>query len=137
MSYLGQSPKKEKQLSEVKERHGCLTTWLVLMIISNTGIALIYLLGNGVISQNLPSAPGWVFPLLAMMGALNVVFAIALLKWKKWGFFGFIASSIMAFVVNLIIGINILQAIFGLASVGLLYVVLNIGKEKKAWTQLD
>lgn len=124
-------------MSDGKQRHGCLTGCLVLMIIINAATALMYLLGSAAIGQYYPSAPGWTFPVLAVMGIVNVVCAVALFQWKRWGFFGFGAVSIVAFVVNLIIGLNVFQAILGFAGVAILYGVLQIGKEKKGWTQLD
>jgi len=124
-------------MGEGKQRHGCLTVWLVLMIIANSLVAVIYLFGSAAIGQNFPSAPGWTFPVLAIVGIVNVVCSIALFQWKKWGFFGFIVTTIVAFVVNPILGLNIVQALLGLLGVPLLYGVLQIGKEKKGWTQLD
>ncbi len=35
-------PSNEKT-NELKERHGCVTAWLILMIITNSLIALLYL----------------------------------------------------------------------------------------------
>ncbi|MBN2143824.1 MAG: hypothetical protein JW774_04285 [Candidatus Aureabacteria bacterium] len=124
-------------MSEGKQRHGCLTAWLVLMIIANAASALMYLLGSEAVRQNFPSAPGWAFPVLTIMGIVNIVCAVALFQWKKWVFFGFLATTIVTFFVNLMLGINIVQATLGLAGLALLYCVLQIGKEKKAWTQLD
>lgn len=124
-------------MNEGKQRHGCLTAWLILMIIVNAATALFYLLGSAAIKQNFPSAPVWTFPVLAVVGIANVVCAVALFQWKKWGFFGFIATSIIAFVVNLTVGVNIVQASIGLVGVALLYGVLQIGKERNGWLQLD
>lgn len=124
-------------MSEGKQRHGCLTAWLVLMIIANSGTALMYLFGSAVIRQNLPSAPDWAFPILSIVGIVNVVCSIALFRWQKWGFFGFIATTAAAFVINLMLGLNILQLLTGLVGIAILYGVLQIGKEKKGWTQLE
>lgn len=124
-------------MSEGKQRHGCLTAWLVLMIIVNALAALLYLFGSAVIRQNLPNEPAWTFPVLAVGCIINIVFSIALFQWKKWGFFGFIATSIVAFVVNLAVGLNIIQALLGLLGIAILYGVLQIGKEKKGWDQLE
>jgi len=122
---------------EQKQRHGCLTAWLVLMIIANSISALIYLFASDFIARTLPSAPSWSFPILALLGIFNVICAIALFKWKKWGFYGFIASSIIALIINLIIGIDVAQSLAGLIGLVILYGVLNIGKERAAWPQLD
>ncbi len=124
-------------MSEGKQRHGCFTAWLVLMIVVNSLTALMFLFGSAAIRQNLPNAPAWTFPVLAVGCIINVVCSIALFQWKKWGFFGCIASSILAFVVNLAIGLNIIQALLGLFGVAILYGVLQIGKEKKGWNQLE
>jgi hypothetical protein len=124
-------------MNEGKQRHGCLTTWLVLMIIANSLTAVMYLFASDAIRKNLPNAPVWVFPILAVGGIFNVVCAIALFRWKKWGFFGFVATTILAFIFNLMIGLNIVQVILGLVGLAIMYWVLQIGKEKKGWTQLE
>jgi len=80
-----QIPRKENEMSEGKQRHGCLTAWLVLMIFANSATALLYLLGSAAMRQNFPSAPGWAFPMLGVMGIANVVCAVALFQWKKMG----------------------------------------------------
>jgi len=98
---------------QTKQRHGCLTAWLILMIIANSLTSLMYLFGSGAIRQQFPDAPGWAFPVLAVLGIVNLVFAIALFSWKKWGFFGFAATSVAASIVNLAVGLNITQALFG------------------------
>lgn len=124
-------------MAEGKSRHGCLTAWLVLMIIANSASALMYLLGSDAIRQALPNAPGWAFPVLIVFSLFNLVCAIALFQWKKWGFWGFCVSSVVALVVNLSIGLGIGPAVGGLIGVALLYGVLQIGKENKGWPQLD
>jgi hypothetical protein len=107
------------------------------MIVANSLVALVYVFWSGMIRATRPSMPGWAFAILAIGGIVNVACAIGLLQWRKWGFYGFIASAAMAFVVNLTIGLGIIQALFGLAGVAVLYGVLNIGNEDKGWTQLE
>ena len=120
-----------------KQRHGCLTAWLTLMIIGNSAGALTNILGSQAIKQAFTAAPGWAIPVLTVLSIFNLVCAIALFKWKKWGFWGFLVSSIVAFLVNLSIGLGIGQSLFGLVGIVLLYAVLHIGKEKKGWSQLE
>ena len=121
-------------MADGKNRHGCLTAWLILMIVVNSVVAFIYLLGSAAIGESLPNMPEWAFPVLIVMSLFNLVCAIALLRWKKWGF---CASSAVALVVNLSIGTGIGTSLSGLVGVLLLYGVLNIGSENKGWPQLD
>ena len=123
-------------MAEGKKRHGCLTAWLVLMIVASSLSALMYLFASDRIRQNLPNAPAWAFPALVVLCAGNVVFSVALFQWKKWGFFGCIATSILAVAVNLAVGVGIVHVILGLAGTAILYGVLQIGGEKKGWAQL-
>ena len=124
-------------MADKKERHGCLTAWLVFMIIASSITAMLNLVGGSTISEQFPDAPSWAFPLLAVLGALNVGFAIALFKWKKWGFYGFCGTAIVAFMTNLSVGVGLAPSIFGLVGVAILYGVLHIGNERKAWPNLD
>jgi hypothetical protein len=121
----------------MKQRHGCLTALLIVMIVANAVTALLYLFASDMIGKNLPGAPGWIFPVLAVLCIGNVAFAVALFQWKKWAFYGFVATSIAAFGVNLSLGLGIFQSVLGFVGVAILYWALQIGKEKKGWTQLE
>ncbi|MBE3115530.1 MAG: hypothetical protein IMZ59_08460 [Actinobacteria bacterium] len=148
-------------MAEAKNRHGCLMTWLVLIIIVNSVTALGYLmyllLGRGMISQMLQiqmpqsqmlqiqmllNIPAWIFPVSIVFSIFNVVCAIVLLRWKKWGFWGFCATSVAMLVVNLSfvsrgIGPVLVSVLTGLLGVLVLFGVLHIGdKENKGWPQL-
>ena len=124
-------------MADEKTRHGCLTAFLILMIIANSATALMYLFGSGVIRQSLPTLPGYVFPVLIVMSIFNLVCTIALFKWKKWGFWGFCVSTVFILVLNLSAGLGIGRSLSGLIGVLVLYGVLQIGKENKGWPQLD
>jgi hypothetical protein len=128
-----------------KRRHGCLTAWLIFMIVGNS----LGLLANAyfalnpkvyettAIKQGIPVVPSLTFVLLTCLSAFSIACAIALFKWKKWGFYGFLCVTVTAFIVNLSIGINLVQSLLGFVGVALLYGVLNIGEENKGWTQLE
>jgi hypothetical protein len=133
---LTQKEPKERQMSEQKQRHGCLTALLVLMIVANSAIALVYLIGGSATKEFLPGMPLWVLVVLGMGCIFNLVCAIALLQWKKWGFWGFVASSIVALCLYLSLGLGPLS-LLGLLGLAVLYGVLHIGKENKGWPQLD
>jgi hypothetical protein len=81
--------------------------------------------------------PDWAFPVLIAVCLFNLVCAIALFRWKKWGFWGLVVSAAVALGVNIAIGLGPLAAIGGIIGVLLLYGVLQIGKENKGWSQLE
>ena len=120
-----------------KQRHGCLTAWLILMIVANSLSALMYIFAKNLIMNAVPSTPGWTFPVYAVLGIVNVICAIALTRWKKWGFYGFVATTIAGLVINILIQVEVRQIVFGLLGIVILFGVLQIGKENKGWPQLE
>jgi hypothetical protein len=124
---------------EQKQRHGCVTAWLILIIVLNSLTALLYLLGGNFIRQNLPSeVPTSMMILLAVLAALNVVFAVLLLTWKKIGFWGFILTSLAAVAINLSLGLGIAQSLIGLLGIVILWAVLQIKQnDVSAWKNLE
>ena len=118
------------------DRHGCVTTYLVFVIIINSAMALLYLFASEWLRRNGANTPDWALWALAGAGVVNVVSAVALLRWKRWGFWLSVASAVAGMVVNVTIGLpqGIIGAIFGIA---VLYGVLHIGKEQKAWPRLQ
>ncbi len=124
-------------MSENKQRHGCLTAYLILLIVANSATSLIYLLGSNTITQNAPNMPGWASPILIAFSVFNLICAIALFKWKKWGFWGCCMTAVIMAGINLSIGLGIKSVLSGLVGIAILYGVLQIGKENKGWIQLD
>jgi bacteriorhodopsin len=87
---------------ETKQRHGCVTAWLILMIIGNSFSAISYLFMGGAISQNLPEpVPQPMMIALPLIGIANLIFAILLFQWKKWAFWAFTASAFITLTINL------------------------------------
>ena len=120
----------------LKKRHGCLTAWLTIMIILNSITSLVYLVSAVGASSTL-RIPTFALLLLSLIGITNVACAIALFKWKKAGFYGFIGTTAVVFIVNLSIGLGIVTSLLGLGGVGMLYGILQIGNEQSGWRQLD
>ena len=106
------------------------------MIILNSIYSLVYL-ASAVGSGSKSGLPTAALLLLSLVGIANVACAIALFKWKKAGFYGFIVTSAVAFIVNISIGLGIGPSLVGLGGIGLLFGILHIGKEQAGWRQLD
>ncbi len=123
--------------ADPKQRHGCLTAYLIFIIVANAATALAYTLGKAVIQEKMPDLPGWAFWVLPAAGIFNLACAVALFRWKRWGFYGFLLSGFVAFGVNLKLGQSPAQSFIGLLGVSILYAVLHIGGKNKGWTQLD
>ena len=122
-----------------KQRHGCVTAWLILMIIANAFTAALNLLAGDYIANNYPgeiSKP--MMMLLGIVAIANVIFAILLLFWKKIGFWGFLTTSLGTFVINVSIGLGIMQSSLGLIGIAILYGVLQIKEDNHtAWENLE
>lgn len=113
-----------------KQRHGCVTAWLIIMIIANSWSAILYLFAGDMVAKNIPNGiSNPMLILLAILGLVNVVSSILLFKWEKIGFWGFVITSIGVLIVNLSIGLGIGQSLFGLVGIAVLYGVLQIKKD--------
>ena len=110
-STKGSKGMTEPTAFQTKERHGCLNAYLVLAIIANSATALLYLFGAGAIKRGTPDIPDWAFPVLIVLILFNLACAIALLRWKKGGFWGLVASAAITLGVNLTIGLGLSSAI--------------------------
>jgi RNA polymerase subunit RPABC4/transcription elongation factor Spt4 len=122
--------------SSLRKRSGCLSTWLILMIIVNSISSLINLIGNDFVRRSFPMAPGWMIIALGGAGIFNVVCAVALMKWKKWGFWGLLVSCVLVLIINLTIGLG-LQSLGGILGIVILFILLTNGKENSAWSRME
>ena len=121
------------------QRHGCVTAWLIFMIIINSLIAVIYLFASSFISNNSPiHISRTMIILLGVFCVINVAFAVMLLQWKKIAFWGFAGTGVVALIINLSIGMGIGQSLGGLIGVAILYGVLQIKKNGvTTWKNLE
>ena len=114
-----------------RNRGGCLTVFLVLMLVLNPLTALYYLFSGEALRQAVPSIPTWALLMLAIGGIANFIFALGVWQWKKWGVYGFAGTSLIVFVINLIV-IGLGPALFGLVGLGLLVFLL-----RDHWSHMD
>ena len=118
-------------ISPERRRGGCLTAWLMLMLILNPLVAIYYLVAGGTVRQALPGLPPWVLPVLTVFGIANFVFALAVWNWKKWGMYGFVGSSAVVFFIN--------AATLGTgrAIIGLVGVIILAALVRPIWKQME
>lgn len=122
-----------------RKRHGCVTAWLVFMIVVNSLVALMYFFLGDMIRGALPvEISSTMMILLGLIGAANVVFAVLLLKWKKIAFWGFVGTSLAALAINLTLELGIGQSLGGIAGIAILYGILQIKENGvSAWDNME
>ena len=109
-----------------KKRGVWLTIWLTFMLIGNLFIALIYLLlSKTVVAPAYPNVALWVWYMYGLLTLENFVFVIFLFMWKKWPFFALCGMAMVAFILNLVIGLGILDSILGFLGPLILYLSMK------------
>lgn len=124
------------QPSMSRERPWFVTVWLWLMIVANGLTASGYLFFAHVIQRSLPHVSEFQIMLFGVVGVANVVFSVALLRWKKWGVWGLLLTAIVAFAFNYWTA-GLASALLGLSGFVILVVLLNVGRERRVWPKLS
>jgi hypothetical protein len=99
---------------------------LILLIVSH-----IVVLGFILYVVPLPEINGYLISGIS----LNAVFLLALLKKRKWGFYGYIISSVLGFFIATYTNVDP-DHIWGLIPGFLIFLSLNLGGENNGWKQL-
>ena len=124
-------------MNTTKQRHGCLTAYLIYLLLSLIGSLLTYSLAGNLVMSQFPDSPSWSIPVLITGSVIMLCLVVGLFLWKKWAFWGFVVMAIVFFGINMMVGLSVWQALLGLVGAPLLYGVLQIGKENKGWPQLE
>jgi hypothetical protein len=122
-----------------KQRHGCLTAWLIYLIIAYSFSGVLYFfkteemskIAQYNISENMMLLHG-------SFAILGVIFSIMLLKWIKLGFWGILIISIILFVIQLLNSDRVMSPIFILLCLVILYALLQFKKANvTGWNNLE
>ncbi|MCP4195852.1 MAG: hypothetical protein GY762_01765 [Proteobacteria bacterium] len=76
------------------------------------------------------------FVVLVIQNVVYVICGIALIKWKRWGFWAICAIGVLALIANLLIVGDIGSFIQYAIEVGILYFLLKTGGAQNVWDQL-
>lgn len=130
---VDENPKRDSGAPDVRERGGCLNTFLALVIAGGVCDILIFLF----ITLSWESAPeaytnmGFnstrLWAILAL-GVLNLVSADGLLRWKRWGYRGLLIAfggSIFVSAFSGIVTVMFFGAVMGLTMLGMLILVVQ------------
>ncbi len=126
-----------------RSRYGCVTVWLILLLLVNSLSAVaslgMMIFKNVITITVMPFSvlSGWALFLMFVCFTLNTVCVVAILSWKKWGFYGYSFTCAASVLFDMALGLDFLNTIQAIASVIVLYVLLNIGGKNRAWTMLE
>ena len=107
-----------------RKRGILLTLWLFFLILAYAVGALRSILVILSITTVPFSVPLWESYESSVVPVLIVVSVVAMLMWKKWGFYMFSAILILGFAVNLIVGVGVFSFI-GLIEIVITYLLLR------------
>ena len=122
-----------------KQRHGCLTTWLVFLIIASSIGSFSLFFDSENMMKKLPYITSEnTLLIVASIEILNVMFAFFLLKWVKLGFWGILSTSIILCGIQINGSNNILYPIGSIISVSILYGLMKLKKNNSTgWNNLE
>lgn len=124
---------------ENHKRHGCLTIWLLLLVLWNLALILTYAGCNMAQWIGDTGEPfGWYYPMMIGLAVLSLICVSALFRWRKWGFWGLLIVSAFKLVLEVSVGGGDFTVLAGIVVTMLvLLAVLNIGRENRGWPQLS
>ena len=122
-----------------KQRHGCLTAWLIYLMIANSIVSIAFFFNTDKVTEVSPYRPSEnIVLLIGSLGILNVFFSFLVLKWVKLGFWGIAVTGLGIFIIQIINGYGIFQPIFGLFGIIVLYAILQLKKNNvSGWENLE
>lgn len=128
-SELSEEPKEWK-------RSKLLSFWLWFMLIMNVlNIPSMLFLKEQILAQT-PRFNEAIVYSLVLGAAVSIACLIALMKNRKWGFWGLAVVTIYAFGVNYY-GLGLKTALLGLSGFAILFALLHVGGNRKAWSRLS
>ncbi len=137
-------PIDEAMMDGLKERHGCVTAWLVFAFVVTGLSALFYFFAYDKMLAMAEENPEVQIPnvnptVMGVLSLLQIAFIALLWQWKKVGFWGLVALSLAGLVLNLMSGASPAGPIFGTVfALAIWYGILQIKKNgKSTWEQLE
>lgn len=123
---------------KTKQRHGCVSAYLYFLIILNSITSIVYILASDIVLANTAQKYSKIgIIILGLFAAVNLASSILILRWKKLGFWIFLASALVVFIININNGVGYF-AIVGLLGIVVLYAILQFERDEvSAWNNLE
>jgi hypothetical protein len=124
---------------ELKKRHGCFIGWLVITTILGILKILVMLFKTDTYIEKLPkSLPENFITVALILNIALIACVIALYQLKKWAFWGIVIFTTIGSIIALYVGYPILRICLSILWIVLLYVVMQLKKDKvSAWQDLN
>lgn len=113
------------------KRSGWLTVFLLVILVANALNGSYFFLGGSAVKDDFSRLPIWMVPILAVLSFGNVLFAAAVWKWKKWGVYGLIITTLVVMGVGFLGGLPMTSSLLGVLGVVILIVLI-----RPAWKDL-
>jgi hypothetical protein len=121
-----------------RKRHWALTAWLILTLIAFS-LTLLLSLGRCarfmLITTDL-EIPPWPWIAGGVVGGIGILATIAILNWKRWGFYTDCVLAVIAAAFNVYSHTPSALVLLGLAGPFVLYGLLRLGGANCAWRQM-
>lgn len=123
-----------------KQRHWLLTLWLVILIcfaVMKAWYSFVYMPID--IHARFPNVSSWYAYGLGIIALATILCVYGIFKWSIWGFWGYCLFKIIELYLKLTFSVEKNIAVIVISQIALvliLFALLNIGGEKKAWKQL-
>ena len=99
-SHHQKHPPHAKHPPKQKERGGWLTAAIVFVILHGLlMLGIIY--GNNLLQETAVPLPSWFVPSVIAAAIADVIAGIALWKWKGWGFYLYLVSTIVIITLGI------------------------------------
>ncbi len=127
----------ENQPNQPKKRDGGLTFWLVIILLGNMifllsqvpSIRLLFFPLGAILFSFFDGffggSPLWSIPLFIIYTIISICSIIALLMWRKVGFYAICLTAIAAFITSMVVGILTFGIIVNCASIVILSILLR------------
>lgn len=120
-----------------KKRHGCLAVYLGFMMFIGLAGAATYVFAGSFVAAGNPEVPAALRPVFGISNLLVAVSAFALWRWKKWGFWLFVAVGVLGAAGNAYLSGSLLPLFIVPVGILIMYGILHMGKDHQGWNQLE
>ena len=122
-----------------KQRHGCLTAWLIYLMIAYSFSTFFYFFKTDEMSKIAQYQISEDMMLIhSSLGLLGIIFSIMLFRWVKLGFWGILTISVILFVLQLLNSNRIMSPIFIVICLIILFSLLQLKKANvSGWNNLE